>query len=416
MLANYLKIALLVFQRRKFFTFVNLFGITFTLAILMVAAAVLDHIFGGQAPEVNQARTLGIYRAALTGEGGASNNGLAGYALLDRHLRDLPGAEKVSISGVFWKTLSYVDGQRVESFLKYTDAEFWEILQFDFIAGRPFSHDEVDQGAFVAVINAATQERFFAGEPAIGKTIEADGTRYRVVGVVENVPMLRFTPFSDIWVPQTTDQGYNQPDQLVGMYFGLIMARSSDDFAMIKQEWAARMAAIDLSGFPHYDSISVVPESAFDNLARMIFSLGSSEQDQSAKLLVWLVIVAVLFMVLPAINLVNLNVSRILERASEIGVRKAFGAPTLTLVGQFIMENVLLTLAGGVLAVVVGYFMLSIIASAGWIPYAQFHLNLRILGLALAATLFFGLFSGVYPAWRMSRLQPVEALRGGGKS
>ena len=53
-------------------------------------------------------------------------------------------------------------------------------------------------------------------------------------------------------------------------------------------------------------------------------------------------------MLLPAINLVNLNVSRILERASEIGVRKAFGASSRTLVGQFVVENVVLTLVGGV--------------------------------------------------------------------
>ena len=50
---------------------------------------------------------------------------------------------------------------------------------------------------------------------------------------------------------------------------------------------------------------------------------------------------------IPTVNLVNINISRIMERASEIGVRKAFGAPARTLVGQFLVENVLLTLVGG---------------------------------------------------------------------
>src|SRR5256885_1583041 len=59
--------------------------------------------------------------------------------------------------------------------------------------------------------------------------------------------------------------------------------------------------------------------------------------------------VALLFMALPTLNLVNLNVSRILERASEIGVRKAFGASSRALLGQFLVENVVLTLIGGAL-------------------------------------------------------------------
>ena len=54
-----------------------------------------------------------------------------------------------------------------------------------------------------------------------------------------------------------------------------------------------------------------------------------------------------LFVLIPTVNLVNINISRIMERASEIGVRKAFGAPARTLVGQFLVENILLTLVGG---------------------------------------------------------------------
>lgn len=85
----------------------------------------------------------------------------------------------------------------------------------------------------------------------------------------------------------------------------------------------------------------------------------------------------------------------------------------MTLIGQFVVENLMLTLVGGVLAVGIAFLMLNLIAGAGWVPYAQFHLNLRILGIAFVATVFFGFFSGVFPAWRMSRLNPVDALRGG---
>ena len=120
-----------------------------------------------------------------------------------------------------------------------------------------------------------------------------------------------------------------------------------------------------------------------------------------------------LFMLLPTVNLININVSRIMERASEIGVRKAFGASSWTLVGQFVVENVLLTLVGGVIGFLGSWLVLQTFTRSGLIPYAEFNLNYRIFLYGLATAIFFGLFSGVYPAWKMSRLHPVQALKGG---
>ena len=78
-----------------------------------------------------------------------------------------------------------------------------------------------------------------------------------------------------------------------------------------------------------------------------------------------------------------------------------------------VIENVILTLVGGIAGFVLSYFVLNILNSSGLIPYADFHLNFRIFIYGLLITLFFGLFSGVYPAWKMSRMHPVEALREG---
>jgi putative ABC transport system permease protein len=119
-----------------------------------------------------------------------------------------------------------------------------------------------------------------------------------------------------------------------------------------------------------------------------------------------------LFMSLPAINLVSINLSRILERSSEIGVRKSFGASGSALIGQFVIENVLLCLAGGVIGLVLSWCVLAAIGASGLIPHAKFGLNYRIFAYALFLATFFGVLSGVYPAWKMSRMHPVAALRG----
>jgi putative ABC transport system permease protein len=109
---------------------------------------------------------------------------------------------------------------------------------------------------------------------------------------------------------------------------------------------------------------------------------------------------------------VNLNVSRIMERASEIGVRKSFGASSLVLVGQFLVENIALTIIGGAIGLVVAIWLLWVVNASGVILYADLRMNYRVFLAGLGFALFFGTVSGVYPAWRMSRRNPVQALKG----
>jgi putative ABC transport system permease protein len=124
-------------------------------------------------------------------------------------------------------------------------------------------------------------------------------------------------------------------------------------------------------------------------------------------------LLALLFMALPALNLITINLSRILERSSEIGVRKAFGAPRRSLVSQFVMENVVLTLIGGAIAFALSAVAIAVLNQTSYLPNVRLDLNLRIFAYGMLLAVVFGLFSGVYPAWRMSRLHPVNALRGG---
>ncbi|MDP8205384.1 MAG: ABC transporter permease [Candidatus Electryonea clarkiae] len=417
MLKNYLKITLAVFRRRKFFTFVNLFGITFTLAILLVGVTILDNLFGAIPPEVHQDRTLCIYRVNTLferddGSYGGGSSGASSYNLLDKYMPNLPGVEKTAVVDFPWKILSYANNQRIESFLKHTDANFWEIMEFDFIEGRPFSHDEYDNADFVAVINESTREKFFGSDSAYGKQINANGQHYRVTGVVKDVPFQRMTPFADIWIPLSLEKDLVKFNEYTGFYTGIILAKDKKYFPQIREEFVSRIETIDLEG-TKVGKVIAIPETMFEMASRMIFNMGKSEESSTFGLLLVIIVLSVLFMVLPTVNMVNLNISRIMERAGEIGVRKAFGAPSLTLVGQFITESILLSLAGGALSLLIGFTLLQIISVSDWIPYAQFSINFRIFFYALIITLFFGVFSGVYPAWRMSRMHPVDALRGG---
>ncbi|MDX2031972.1 MAG: FtsX-like permease family protein, partial [Blastocatellia bacterium] len=412
MLKNYLKIAFKVFLRRKFVTFISLFAISFTLVVLMVAVAMLDQMFGRMPPENKQDRTLGVYHMEMrTRDGDSTWSSPGGYKFFTRYASDLPGVEKMSLSTEPQPVISYQNGQKNEFYLKRNDGAFWEIMEYAFLEGAPFTAEDEKNAAFVAVINDATRRKLFGADAAVGRTIEVDGQRFRVVGVVANVPFLRRYSFSDVWVPISTHKTNAYRDQLLGGFIALYLARSAADFPMIREEFQARLQKIEYPDPTRYNETSAHAETYFEHMSRDLTGTRTREVSRPNRALVLLFAAMLLFLLLPTINLINLNVSRIMERAGEIGVRKAFGASSWTLVGQFIVENVLLTLIGGAIGFALSRLVLAWITDSGWFPYADFQLNGRVFLYGLATAVFFGLLSGVYPAWKMSRLHPVEALR-----
>ena len=413
MLSNYLKIAVKVLLRRKFYTFVSLFGIAFTLTILMLGSAMLDNVVFPNAPETKLDRMLTIDRAKMSGPNSSSTSA-PGYLLLDRYARDLPGVETFSIISDPDKVPSFIDGEKIESYLRRTDGAFWEIMEFEFIEGSPFTEDDNLAGNFVAVINETTRERLFDGGSAVGKKLRADGNAFTVVGVVRDVPMIRMACFSEIWAPIGSFRSTAYREDWLSGFMGIVLAEDRDKLPQIQEEFQSRLAAIELPDPERYDTLQ---SSAFTRFEAISHHLAEDDWSDAPVVRFTLLVgsLALLFMALPVLNLINLSLSRILERSSEIGVRKAFGASSWTLVGQFLVESVVLTLIGGALGLALSALAIRMLGNADFIPYAQLSLNFRVFLYGLAFALAFGILSGAYPAWRMSRLHPVEALHGRAK-
>lgn len=412
MLRNYLKIALKVLLRRKFFTFVSLFAISFTLVVLMIVAALLDATFGARPPETRLDRTIGIFGAVMTGpENQISGN--AGYRLLDSCARGLPGVEAESFYTSFTTATSYKDGLPNKFYLKRTDGAFWRILDFTFLEGGPLTDDDDRTANMVAVINASTREKLFgeAETAALGKSITIDGQVFRICGVVADVSITRTTPFADVWVPNSTAKSDSYRKDIIGNMNAMLLARDASDLPSIKSEYAARVREI-VPDDPDFTEVRSSAGTAFEFTANQMFGDGV-DGGKPVQLLALFVVLALLFMILPAVNLINLNEGRIMERASEIGVRKAFGASSGTIAGQFVVENLIVTLVGGIIAFALSLAVLKVLAESGHIPYLDAWPSVRVLLYGIALIFAFGIVSGVYPAWRMSRLDPVHALNGG---
>ena len=412
MLNHYFVLAVKVLLRRKFFTFISLFGIGFTLLVLTVVAALFDHSFGPGAPEARQDRTLYVERAVMYGPNNTWGGG-GGFKLFDKYARNLPGVERLSLYENSHTVHSYLDGRKVSSGLKRTDDEFWRILQFEFLEGGPFGTADVAEARFVAVINRTTRQRIFDGRNAVGQTFEADGQRFRVIGVVEDVSEMRSVPYADIWVPYTTAKTDAYKREVMGQWNAIALARDEAAMPGIHEEFNSRLLRVELPE-KGLEAIVAPFETKFAGFARLMPTADRKDpESQVWRMVTLLLVLGLLFILIPTVNLVNINISRIMERASEIGVRKAFGAPSRTLVGQFLVENILLTLIGGTVGFVLSIFVLRGIAQSGLFSYAHFTINLRVFAYGMALAVVFGLISGVYPAWRMSRLNPVQALKGG---
>jgi putative ABC transport system permease protein len=410
---SYLLLAWKVLLRRKFFTFISLFGISFTLVVLLVVTALIDHVVAAYPPETRHDRTVGLFYAQMRSEHWM-RNGFAGYAMIDRAAKDLPNVERVGLASMPGTVFSYLNGQRVKSWMKRTDANFWQILDFHFVEGGPFTAADVDGHRMVAVINETTRQRFFGGAPALGRTIEADGQRFTVVGVVPDVSILRIVPFSDIWIPHTTAKSDSYTHEWVGDFMGILLLKDPSRLNETRDEFWSRLRAVQATALPQgFTTLESTPETLFDTIGRMMLGHASGTgSGYGARLQLALLLAALLFMLLPAVNLVNLNASRIMERASEIGVRKSFGASSRALVLQFVVENLFLTLIGAAIGLVLAAAVLSAVNASGIIEYAQLELNVRIFGWGVVLAVAFGLLSGVFPAWRMSRVHPVQALKG----
>ena len=415
MLLSYLKIAWKVLMRRKFFTFINLFGVSFTLMILLVVMALFDQLTGPNVPEKRVDRMLFVntIRHQRLDEHGWMNMP-ASIHFIDDYVRKMKTPEKVGLITAAGNATAFTKSKLLPLDLRYTDGDFWQIMEFDFIGGRAFTGAEVRAAQHVCVLNEATARDYFGTADVVGRTIEIDLQRYRVAGVVRNVSAAHLFSYSDVWVPYTLSTQYFKDNRLNGEFLVILLAPSAAAAVAMREEYRQMMKRVEIPNPKEVQALFSYADPMLAGFTRGLLNHSDQtlDNDNLGTFVLICTVLALLFMLLPALNLVNLNVTRILERSGEIGVRKAFGASGRDLVGQFLVENLVLAAVGGLLGLVLAAGALALLNDAHVIAYAQFALNWRVFGWGMVLTLVFGLMSGVYPAWKMSRLNPVVALRG----
>lgn len=397
----------------------SVFGISLTIMFIMIISMTFENILHGSGPEEEADQILYAWRLKVTGKGENQkyyNTGGLDQSFYTDYLSDLKSPEFVSlIRGSMWEFI--YKGSRYQEVCIKTDGRFWQIYDFDFVEGRPFIQEEVENKNNFAVISESLKELFFDNEESVcGRTVEYNNLQLVIVGVVRDVPATALNTQASLYIP------YNLvPVNSYGTYTGgyqiVFKAKTRKDKPAIiaeVQEVIKRMNAAE-------EKQRLFLPGPNSDLDRLLIGYGDPEAYSGRTKPLFLFLGKILgILLLPAINLMALNFSRMRERAEEIGVRKTFGATSSIIQRQFVFENIMLTLLGGLAGILFSYLVVALFGSEIHLPIDSYRsveinysFNALIFLVALVSCLLFALLSGVLPAARMSRLKPAEILKGG---
>jgi putative ABC transport system permease protein len=274
------------------------------------------------------------------------------------------------------------------------------------VAGRFIEERDLQSNARVAVLGQSMMEALFpAGVNPIGQTIKINRIPFRVVGVMEERGGTSFSDEDDvIFIPLTTAHNRLFGGRTIGGDYGVSVI-----YAQASAEDRAEAARAQITQVlrQRHGLIYSTDKSDFSVLTQSDVSavLGSL----TAVLTAFLGLIAAVSLVVGGIGIMNIMLVSVTERTREIGLRKAVGAKRRHILGQFLIEAMTLSLLGGLIGILLGGFG-SLVASTV-IEGLNLDMSAMTVALATGFSAAVGLFFGIYPAFRASRLNPIDALR-----
>jgi putative ABC transport system permease protein len=277
-----------------------------------------------------------------------------------------------------------------------TSENFPKIINQSVDLGHFFSRDDIKYKRHVCVLGHDVVNTLFPEENPIGNKVKIQGRQFNVIGILEergemmghsmdNIALIPFTTMAEF-------TGTRRRSVTIAIY------AENEEEAREEIRWILRSIR------------NLKPEEEDD------FSINSSEAmiqqfNQLTKTIFLISIaVAAISLIVGGIGIMNIMLVSVSERTREIGVRKAIGAKSSEILGQFLMESVVICLVGGIIGIFLGSTLTKLISimSSGNLP---FYIPIWSIFLGFGFCFSIGVFFGYYPARKASKLSPVEALR-----
>jgi putative ABC transport system permease protein len=273
--------------------------------------------------------------------------------------------------------------------------DYPQIRSWNMGSGAMFTDQDVRSLAKVAVIGKTVADQLFPGEDPVGQTIRIRNLPFKVIGVLESKGFNLF--------------GQDQDDTVVVPYSSHMKRISTRTFvnSILVQSASAEVinkvqdGITDLLKSRHR---SVEPDFTVRNQVELAQAATATSKIMS----VLLAAIASVSLIVGGIGIMNIMLVSVTERTREIGIRMAVGAHARDILVQFLVEAVTLSAFGGMVGIAFGIVASKIVAHAtGWPTLTP----VAWIGIACLSSAVIGIISGFYPAWKASRLDPIDALR-----
>jgi putative ABC transport system permease protein len=370
--------------------------------------SVLNAVFLAPLPFPNADRLVRVYSTTVGGTQGPSPLDVRDFAQANRTF------EQIAVYDHWRKNVSGFPGaaEPEQMWVGLVPPAYFDILRIAPILGRSFTETENTYGRhFVAAIGEGLWRSRFEGDRGVlGRTIRINDEPYVIVAVMPDVvPRWMETPATvGIWTPFAPSATvWAEENRRERDYFSIGRLKPGISLAAAQADLAGIAARLE-SAYPVDRGVGV-----------RVVSLRDTRVGSLDRVLPLLAGAVGLILLIACVNLVNLFLARNATRQREMVLRTALGATRGRLVGQLLVETVLLALAGGAAGLLVALAASS--ALERWHPerlpqLAVIAPDVRVFGFTLALSLMTGLVLGLAPAWMSSRTDLSSALRSGGRS
>ena len=295
-----------------------------------------------------------------------------------------------------------VGGENMNARISGVPVEYMQTYNLNVASGSFFTSYDYERGAKVAVLGTNVAETLFEGVDPIGQQMRMGNNVIRVIGILEskgagigsadNSTLIPLSALQQMVAQSRTSQG----ERVVSSIALTVSDESQTDYVI--EQITSLLRSRHQLGPGVDDDFSIT---SMEELSSML-----SETVGTLTLL--LGAIAAISLLVGGIGVMNIMLVSVLERTREIGILKALGARERDIWGQFLIEAVFLTFAGGIIGVILGWVVSYLISSTGLITTV---VTADIVILAVSVSVGIGLFFGFYPAWNASRLNPIDALR-----
>jgi putative ABC transport system permease protein len=424
MLRNYIKIAFRNFRKQKIFSVLNLLGLTVGLATVLLITLYIVNEFSYDRYNVNADR---IYRVnphfRIAGED--LREKIVPADLGPAMKRDFPVVENfVRLNNIGPSSVRKGDLFVTEPRTCWADSSFFSVFTLPFVAGDPKT--ALTQARTVVISETMARRQFGAQQPSdiVGKTLAIDDTTlWKITGVMRDMPALSHLHF-DLIRSMCTQEESRQVNWLNNDWETYLLVRSGTteaeldrDLAAATRKYAESFIRKALSttfeemakkgDFYRYETIPLTRIHLYSDLPK------ETEPSGNIVYVRMFMIIAVFILMLACVNFMNLSTARSAGRSREVGVRKVLGSLRSNLVTQFLVESILYSFGAMVLAFILALSLMPFFSRLSGQQLTMATLPWYwLVPAACAGVLVVGVLAGSYPAFYLSRFQPIEVLKG----